>query len=135
MDFLKLKKIVRYSNTLQIAIQNAYIDLCEIAARSARKYLTELVDSTKSTGMLTLVFADTKADMEKYKDNLFNDFIKDVIIDKKEGAFLEWRKKIEEYLSQTEKWATKEEDYDRFILCKPLLKGYILAPTLYKFKK
>ena len=59
---------------------------------------------------------------------IFDPETKEVFIDKKVGAFSEWRKLINDWLSNTQKWATKPEECYRLMTEKPIEEGYIMSP-------
>ena len=49
--FERTTSYTKTDDTLQIAMQNTYLDICEIWARWARKQLSNIQDSTKATGI------------------------------------------------------------------------------------
>ena len=126
----------RTTDTLEIAKQNLYLDICEIAARWARRTLTSIQDSTKATGTLTIMYMTVKDEMHEKRKEMYRSYFKDVFVDKKPGAFEEWRSFYSKLLEDTKQWATRPEECYRLMTQKPIEKGYIEAPTVMgSFKK
>jgi hypothetical protein len=126
----------RTTDSLEIAKQNLYLDICEIAARWARRTLKSIQDSTKATGTLTIMYMTVKDEMHEKRLAMFNSYFKDVYDDKKPGAFEEWRNFYSKLLEDTKQWATTPEECYRLMTRKPIEKGYIEAPIVIgSFKK
>jgi len=60
----------------------------------------------------------------------FGAVIREVLIEKKDSAYVGWRKTIAELLQQTESYTTRPQDCYRFILNKPIEKGYVMAKNI-----
>jgi len=126
----------RTTDSLEIEKQNIYLDICEIAARFARKKLRSIQDSTKATGTLTIMYMTVKDEMHEMRIKMYNSYFQDVFIDKKPDGFQEWRKFFDNLLSETTQWATTPEECYRLMTQKPIEKGYIEAPYVVgSFKK
>lgn len=117
-------------DSLEIAVQNTYLDICEIWARWARKKLYSLRDSTNSTGTLTIFYKTIEYEMDSLRLEMYRDYTQDVIINKRPEAFQEWRTLINEALMETEKYATTPEECYRLLSGNPTEEGYIKAPTV-----
>lgn len=118
------------NDTLQIAMQNAFLDICEICARWARQQLTQSQDSIKAPGTLTLMYTTVIQKMDEKRFAMFRSYYKEVFIDKKKGAFVDWRALIDKGLRDTKGWATKPEECYRLMTGKPIEVGYIIAPAV-----
>lgn len=126
----------RTTDSLEIEKQNIYLDICEIAARWARRKLKSIQDSTKATGTLTIMYMTIKDEMHEMRIGMYRSYFKDVFIDKKPNGFQEWRKFYDNLLNETKQWATTPEECYRLMTQKPIEKGYIEAPTVVgSFKK
>jgi len=118
------------NDTLQIEMQNIYLDICEVWARWARKELKILQDTTKATGTLTIFYLTVVQNMNNHKLEMYSDIFKDVFIDKNVGAFAKWRADINKRLEDTKQWATTPEECYRLMTNRPIEEGYIPAPKL-----
>lgn len=128
--FNRTNSFSKTNDTLQIAMENTYLDICEICARWARKKLSEIQDTTKATGTISLMYMTVKEEMEEKKSVMYKSYFKEVYIDKMDGAFLKWRTLIDEILADTKKWATTPEECYRLMSRSPIEDGYIQAPTV-----
>jgi hypothetical protein len=128
--FDKATSSLKTTDTIQIEIQNLYFDICELSARFARKELKELQDTSKSVGAISIMYTTIKDQMHQKRISMYKQYFKEVIEDRIDGAFLKWRKQIDEALEQSKEWATTPKECYRFVLQKPVEDGYIMAPTL-----
>jgi hypothetical protein len=62
--------------------------------------------------------------------SFFRSVTTEILIEKKDTAFVEWRKTVDQLLEQTKAFTTKPEDCYRFISGKPLIKNYMEAKTI-----
>lgn len=113
---------------VEIAIQNTYLDICEIWARWARERLDYISDSSNAPGTLTVMFPKVIRDMEEKRMEMNSRYSREVIIDKKSGAFEGWRDLIEKSFEDSKHWATRPEECYRLLIGRPLLPGYVEAP-------
>jgi hypothetical protein len=125
-----LTSYTRTTDSLEIEKQNIYLDICELAARWARKTLKSIQDSTKATGTLTIMYMTIKEEMHEKRIEMYRSYFKDVFVEKKPGAFEEWRIFYDSLLIETKQWATTSEECYRLMTQKPIEKGYIEAPTV-----
>jgi hypothetical protein len=128
--FSKAMSYTKSSDPQQIAMQNLYLDICEIWTRWARKELNHLQTSSNSTGMLTIMYSTVKQQMDKQRLEMYQAYFKDVFIDKKSGAFSEWQTKIKAELEATTSWMTTPEECKRLISRKPIEPDYREAPMV-----
>ena len=66
---------------------------------------------------------------------LYASYTRDIMVDKREGAFEEWLDKLTTELAKLEQYATKPEDCHRIITGEPILEDYILAPNVMGDRK
>jgi hypothetical protein len=128
--FERTTSYAKTDDTLQISMQNIYLDICEIWARWAREQLTKIQDSTKATGTLSIMYTTVKQEMNEKRLAMYRSYFKDVFVDKKVGALTNWRNLIDKWLIETKGWATRPEECYRLMTGKPIEEGYIMAPTL-----
>ena len=128
--FDRVTSSLKTTDTIQIEMQNLYFDICELSARFARKELKEFQDTTKSIGAVSIMYTIIKEEMHKKRISMYRQYFKEVIVDRVEGAFLKWRKEIDNALEQSKEWATTPKECYRFVLQKPVEEGYVMAPTL-----
>ena len=129
--FERTTSFAQTNDTLQIEIQNLYFDMCEFWARWARRELDSLqVQMDNATGVKAIWYSTIKAEMNENRIRMFQHYFKEVIIDKKENGFTEWRELIEGMLQKLEAWTTRPEECYRLLTERPIEKGYIQAKTI-----
>jgi len=128
--FCKAESFTLTQDTLQVAMQALFFDICELSARWARKNLQQLQDSLKGYGTLYIMFTTVEEEMQEMKKGMYASYFKEVFIDKNPGAYESWRKFYNEMLEETKAWATKPEECYRFISGKPVEPGYEMSPTV-----
>ena len=104
--------------------QQIIYDIYEISARFARKKMKQYQDSLEGYGSATLVFKTVEADAAQFRTELVNAYTTDLYVNKNENSYDLWRERINILLTNTEKYATKDEDYLRALKKQPLSKKY-----------
>jgi len=118
------------NDTMQIAMQQLYFDIAETWARWARQRLNMYQDTMKGYGVLYNMYSTVLKDAKAGQQQMNDAYTKEVIIDKKPGAFDKWKQTVHDQLYQTSSWATKPEDCYRFIINKPIDAEYEQSPTV-----
>lgn len=129
--FDKSESYMLVRDSFQLKTQILYFDILEVLARHARRQLQAISDSMghyygTSWIMCSTIMGDTK-EMQK---KVYDSYTREVLIERVEGAYEEWRRNIDEALNETVQWATKEEERERFIRQEPILPGYIRSPDI-----
>jgi hypothetical protein len=117
-------------DTMQIAMQQLYFDIAETWARWARQQLTMYQDTMKGHGALYIMYSTVLKEAKAGQQQMNDAYTKDVIIDKKPGAFDKWKKIVDDKLHETSSWSTKPEDCYRFIVNQPIDANYEQSPTV-----
>lgn len=128
--FDKTASYVITNDTIQMAIQQVYFDIAETWARWARQQLSKYQDSMKGYGVSLIMYSTVIKDTKAGHEQMNSAYTKDVIVDKKQGAFEKWRKLVNDQLNETNLWATKPEDCYRFITRKAIDKDYEESPVV-----
>lgn len=105
-------------------------DVYEITARKCRKDLQYLYEQIPYYGTKYLQFKTVEDKHIEIMKGIIGSITRDVYIDKKEGAYNDWRNTISDLLAETIEFKTTNEDRYRFILNKPLNKNYQIAKTV-----
>lgn len=116
--------------TAQIAMQQVCFDISEVWARDAREQLKMYQDSIKGYGTLYLFYKTVINRMKQINSKMLDAYTKDVYINKKPDAFNWRRKTVSKKLRETEKWATKPEEFYRLLVGKPIDENYEQSPTV-----
>lgn len=128
--FERTTSATRTTDSIEIAKQVMYFDICEVWARWAREQLAQLKDSINATGIQAIMYTTIVQRMNKNYNSMCGDYTEQVFIDKEEGSYLKWRAFIDEWLDETQKYATTPEECYRLMSGKPIEKGYKKAKKL-----
>jgi hypothetical protein len=111
-------------------VDKLLFDMAEVCVRSARKELLELQNKMKADNTYTVHFTTIKNKWDEEMRSFFSTVIREVLIEKKDSAYIGWRQTVNEVLQQTESYTTKPEDCYRFVLNKPIEKDYKMADNI-----
>jgi hypothetical protein len=124
--FQKSNSYILKLDSTGIDKQKIIFDIYEVTARFARQRLAHLQDSLGGGyGIVTKYFKSVNVKATEMKTSLINAYTKDIYVDKRVGAYEEWRKKIDTQLAASDKFATKPKDCYRFINNEPIDEDYI----------
>lgn len=128
--FCKNCSCILSEDSLALQVDRLLFDMAEIFARNARRELLDLQKEMNADNTYTMFFTTVKNDWDKKMRETFGIIIREVLIEKTDTAFVSWRKLADELLLETESYTTKPEDCYRFVLSKPIEKGYNQAKTI-----
>jgi len=117
-------------DSMSLKVDNLMFDMAEVCARGARKELLELQAKMKADNTYSMFFTSISNSWEERLRSFFGTVIREVLVEKKDSAYIGWRETVDKLLQQTQSFATKPEDCYRFILNKPLEKNYKMAENI-----
>ena len=125
--FCKNCSCILFEDSLELKVHQLLFDVAEMCARGVRRELSEMQSEMNINNVNTMFFTTVKNRWEERMREGFGSILQDVLIQKKDGAYAEWRQLIDELLEKNELFATQPEDIYRFILGKPIEKDYVKA--------
>jgi len=128
--FCKSCSCILSEDSLGLKVDRLLFDIAEVFARNARKELFELHDKMKADNTNTMFFTTVRNKWDEKRRSFFGTVIREVLIEKKDSAYIGWRKTTDELLQQTESYTTQPQDCYRFILNQPIEKGYKMAENI-----
>jgi len=128
--FCKSCSCILSEDSLELKVNRLLFDIAEVYVRNARKELLELHNKMKADNTYTMFFTTVKNKWNEKMRSSFGAVIREVLIEKKDSAYVGWRKTIAELLQQTESYTTRPQDCYRFFLNKPIEKGYVMAKNI-----
>ena len=128
--FCKNCSCILTEDPLGLKVDQLLFDFAEICARNVRKDLRELHGNTKAVNTNTMFFTSVKNKWDEEMQSFFGSAIREILIEKKDSAYSEWRQVVDELLLQTKSYATQPEDCYRFVLGEPIEKGYKMAKNI-----
>ncbi|SHG48412.1 hypothetical protein [Flagellimonas flava] len=121
--------IVR-TDSLGIEKQQVVFDMYELSARYIRKELGLMLERADAYGTLSIWLKTIENDAQKLRTEMVDSYTKDVYINNRPGAYLEWKEKVDSTLNDLKEFATKPEDCHRFVTKQPLDDKYKMAKTV-----
>jgi hypothetical protein len=122
--FIKTTSVTMTKDEKELDKQRLYFDMGEVYARMMRREIEHIQDSTKAYGTIWIMYASIKDYYCSEFGRMFNDYTYEVFVEKKEGAFEEWRALIDKGLSDTDKYATTKVDCHRLLTNLPIDPDY-----------
>jgi len=104
--------------------------MAEVCVRSAKRELLELQNKMKADNTYTMFFTSIRNKWDEEMRSFFGTVIREVLIEKKDSAYIGWRQTVNESLERTKSYATKPEDCYRFVLNIPIEKGYKMSENI-----
>jgi hypothetical protein len=128
--FCKNCSCILSEDSLSLKVDKILFDMAEVCTRNARKELLELQNKMQADNTYTMFFTSIKNKWDEEMRSFFSTVIREVLIEKKDSAYIGWRQTVDEVLQQTESYATKPEDCYRFVLNRPIEKDYKIAENI-----
>ena len=128
--FCKNCSCILSEDSMALKTDRLLFDITEILSRNIRKELDEFQRATNVDNVNEMFFTTIKNKWDKLRGDFFATVIREILIEKQEGAYEKWREKIDEILEKRKEYATKPEDCFRFIAGKPIEKGYKKAKSI-----
>jgi len=129
--FCKNCSCILSEDTLILKVDQLLFDFAEICARNIRKDLLEFQNIVKkAVNTNTMFFTSVKNKWDEEMQSFFGSAIREILIEKKDNAYVEWRQVVDELLHQTKSYATRPEDCYRFVIGAPIDKGYEMAKSI-----
>ena len=119
------------ADTLELLQTQLLFDIAEYNTRLARIQMAELEKKSTTNLFVAALFPSIINKMYENMHEMFGSYINEVMINKKEGAYEEWKMLLEEGLKDTEEFATSEEECQRFINDEPFSTKYKTTYSVY----
>lgn len=128
--FCKNCSCILSKDSVNLEVDRLLFDFAELTVRSARRELLGLQKETNADNTYSMFFTSVKNKWEEKMLSFYGTVIREVLIEKKDSAYINWRSLVDELLEETESYRTKPEDCYRFVAKEPIEKGYKMAKTL-----
>lgn len=113
--FQKTCSFIYLFDSLDLAKQRIYFDICELAARKARKKLYNLRDSMNAYGTLSTFYFTVDTSVKETQKEMNYHYTQEVYIQNLDSAYQKWRSVIDKMLLETNDFATTDEECHRFL--------------------
>ncbi len=128
--FCKNCSCILSEDSLELVVYQLLFDVAEMCSRDIRKELLETRKIMNVDNLNSVLFLTVKGKWEEKMLKIWGSIFKEVLIQKKEGAFQEWRKAVDENLKAKIDYSTQENDIKRLIFEKPIEEGYKIPKSI-----
>lgn len=125
--FSKHQSWMSVRDSFELQMSQVIWDIEEWGTRLSRKYLSDMEKQFqeangghKSTGVISIFYVDACRHGRKWKKQLMNEFIHNVVFPSDTTKYHEYRKMVDELLADTQDYASTPEEAERFLLNKPV---------------
>jgi len=128
--FCKDCSCILSKDSVELVVYQLFFDVAEMCARGVRKELSELQQQMNINNVNTMFYTTIKNKWDERMRGTWASIYQDVLIQKKDSAYIEWKTLIDEMLVINEEFATQPHEIERLIRDKPTEKGYIEAKSI-----
>lgn len=128
--FCKNYSCILSEDSVELVVYRLLFDVAEMCARGLRKELMETQQQMSINNVNTMFFTTIKNKWDERMRGTWASIYGDVLIQKKEGSYREWRTLVDELLQSNKDFATQPQEIERLILGEPVEEGYIQAKTI-----
>jgi hypothetical protein len=128
--FCKNCSCILSEDSLSLLVDRLLFDIAEACARNARKELLDMQKEMKSDNTYTMFFTSVKNKWDEEMRAFFGTVIREILIEKKDSAYITWKKTVDDVMLQMINFSTQPEDCYRFIINEPIEKGYLMAKSI-----
>lgn len=128
--FVKNTSVAMTQDEKELDKQRLYFDMGEAVARTMRKDIEHIQDSTRSYGTMWILYSSIRDYYCTEFKRMFDAYTYEVFVEKKEGAFEKWRELIDKRLTELSSYATKEQDCHRLLTEQPIDPDYEQSDTV-----
>ncbi len=125
--FCKECSCILSEDSVELVVYQLLFDVAEMCARDIRKELLEIQKQMNINNVNTMFFFTIKNKWDEKMRGTWASIIQDVLIQKKESAYDEWRTLIDELLEANKDFSTQANELKRLIFDKPIEQDYVQA--------
>ena len=128
--FCKNCSCILSEDSVELEVYQLLFDVAEMCARGARKELIETQVQMNINNVNTMFFTTIKTKWEERMRGTWASICQDVLIQKKDNAYAEWRKLIDELLKANKDVSTQSDEIKRLMLGVPIELDYVQAKSI-----
>ncbi len=128
--FCKDCSCILSEDSVELVVYQLLFDVAEMCARGARKELLETQKQMNINNVYTMFFTTVKNKWDARMRKTWASIYQDVLIQKKDSTYAEWRKLVNELLNANKDFSTQPSEIKRLILGKPIEQDYVQAKSI-----
>lgn len=128
--FCKDCSCILSEDSVELETIQLLFDVAEMCARGVRKDLADAREEMNINNVNTMLFTTVKNKWDGRMKDTWGSIFQDVLIQKKDSAYMEWRQVVDEILESLSDFATQPYEIERLISGKPTEEGYVQAKSI-----
>jgi hypothetical protein len=128
--FCKNCSCILSEDSVELVVYQLLFDVAEMCARGLRKELMETQRQMNINNVNTMFFTTIKNKWDERMRGTWASIYQDVLIQKKDGSYMEWLTLVDQLLEANKDFATQPYEIERLILGEPVEEGYEQAKTI-----
>ena len=124
--FCRACSAMLWEDSMGIEHDKIFLDMAEISVRCVREKLDSIRAQLHSDNTGVMFLETFVQDAEVMRLAMMRDYLQQVVLTKSDSAYSAWRAFVEYSLTRAAAYATRPEDYQRFIAAKPIKAGYVV---------
>lgn len=125
--FCKDCSCILSEDSTELRVTQLLFDVAEMCSRGARKELSEMKAEMNVNNVNTMFFTTIINSWDEKMRSTWASIYQDVLIQKKDSAFIEWRQLIDELMDENNAFSTQPYEIERLISGEPIEEGYVQA--------
>ncbi len=125
--FCKNCSCILSEDSVELEAIQLLFDVAEMCARGMRRELADIQEEMNINNVNSMFFTTVKNKWDGRMKDTWGSIFQDVLIQKKDSAYMEWRQVVDEILESHSDFATQPHEIERLILGKPTEERYIQA--------
>jgi hypothetical protein len=128
--FCKNCSCILSEDSVELMVYQLLFDVAEMCARGLRKELIETQQEMNINNVNAMFYTTIKNKWDERMRGTWASIYQDVLIQKKDSSYVEWRTLVDEMLEANKDFATQPYEIERLILGEPVEEGYVQAKTI-----
>jgi hypothetical protein len=128
--FCKNCSCILSEDSIELEVYQLLFDVAEMCSRAARKELFETQEEMNINNVNTMFFTTVKNRWEERMRGTWASIYKDVLIQKKDSAYAEWRELVNELMEVNKDFSTQPKEIKRLMLGEPIENDYVQAKSI-----
>lgn len=128
--FCKNCSCILSEDSVELVVYQLLFDVAEMCARGLRKELIETQQEMNINNVNTMFFTTIKNRWDERMRGTWASIYQDVLIQKKDSAYVEWRTLVDALLVENKDFATQPYEIERLILGEAVEEEYVQAKSI-----
>lgn len=128
--FCKNCSCILSEDSVELEVCQLLFDVAEMCARGARKELIQTQEQMNINNVNTMFFTTIRNKWDERMRGTWASIYQDVLIQRKDNAYTEWRKLVDELLEANKDFSTQPIEIKRLILGEPIEQDYVQAKSI-----